>query len=131
MFGLTATTEFDSRRVKAASDRGSFKNLGHAAATIRKEAVASIEVSPEPSDPGTPPHTKKRQLKRAIRFDVDKARQLAVIGPRESMVGESAAAHEHGGDFKGQDYDQRAFMFPALEANLDRVGDEWKGTIGE
>ena len=131
MIGATATTEDNFGRVQTAADRSTFKNLGHAAATIRKEAAASIKVSGEPSPPGTPPHTRRRQLKGAIRYDVDRANDLAVVGAEASKVGQSASPHELGGEFKGEDFPERPFMFPALETNLDRFAGEYKGSIGE
>lgn len=131
MFGLAVTIDDTTKRVKAAADRATFKNLGHAAATIRKQSAASIEVSGSPSEPGTPPHTRKRLLKGSIRYAVDREQQEAVIGAEYSKVGESASAHELGGEFKGAEYEERPFMFPSLEANLDRFAAEYTGSIGE
>ena len=118
-------------RVKAAADKAGYRNLGHAAASLRKTAVESIETSDEPSAPGEPPHTRRGQLPRAIRFDVDRTNQEAVIGPRASVVGEAGAAHEFGEEFRGTDYDERPYMGPALDASLDRFAADWKGTIGD
>jgi hypothetical protein len=131
MFGLTIQLEDKTQRVKDAADQSSFRNLGHAAASIRKTAIESIVVAEGPSDPGTPPHTRRRQLKRAIKFDADKAAESALIGPEASIIGEAGAAHEFGGEFRGEDYPDRPFMEPALESNLDRFASEWAGSIGE
>ncbi|MCI0361639.1 MAG: hypothetical protein L0211_24410 [Planctomycetaceae bacterium] len=131
MIGIDVQIVERFTRVKAAADRAAFRNLGHAAASISKTAKASIERSDEPSDPGQPPHSRRAQLPRAIRFDVDKGKQEAVIGPRASIVGESGAAHELGEVFHGQDFDERPFMLPALEDNLDRFASDWAGSIGE
>ena len=131
MFGLTFKSEDNTKRVQDAADRSTFRNLGHAAASIRKTAIESIIVAEGPSEPGTPPHTRRRQLKRAIKFDHDKASQTAVIGPEASIVGEAGAAHEFGGEFRGAEYPERAFMEPALEANVDRFAEEWGGSIGQ
>lgn len=125
-----------------AADRAAFKNLGHAAATIRNDAIGSIIQAEGPSLPGRPPHThtggltkkgkvRRGELQRAITFDYSKQEKTAVIGPRKSVVGLSGAAHELGGDFKGQDYPERAFMGPALQRNLDRFAEDWRGSIGE
>ncbi|HJS06195.1 MAG TPA: hypothetical protein VJ809_01000 [Pirellulales bacterium] len=130
MIGAEVKTENHTDRVIKAVDEAAFKNLGHAAATIRKDAVESIVVAEGPSPEGTPPHTRRRQLKRAIRFDYDKADQSAVVGPMASIVGESAAAHELGGDFHGQEFPERPFMVPAMEKNLDRFAGDWAGSIG-
>ena len=143
MIGLQFKIESDTtKKVEKAADKATFKNLGHAASSIRKSAIESIKPAEGPSAPGTPPHThtagvtkkgkpKKGHLPRAIVYDVDKAAQEAVIGPRASVVGESGAAHELGGEFHGDDYPERPFMFPALETNAPRLADEYAGSIGE
>jgi hypothetical protein len=143
MIGLSFQLERDStKRVLDAADKAAFKNLGHAASAIRKTAIESIKPAEGPSPPGTPPHThtagvtkkgklKKGHLPRAIVYDVDKAKQEAVVGPRASVVGESGAAHELGEEFRGDDYPERPYMSPALEANAPRFADEYAGSIGE
>ena len=143
MIGLDFKLESDAtKQVTQAADKATFKNLGHAASSIRKSAIESIKPEEGPSAPGTPPHTHtqrvtkkgkvaKGHLPRAIVYDVDKARQEAVIGPRASVVGESGAAHELGEEFHGDDYPERPFMGPALEANAPRFADEYAGSIGE
>ena len=131
MFGLTFQLDDQTNRAKDAAEKTSFRNLGHAAASIRKTAIESIIVAEGPSEPGTPPHTRRRQLKRAIKYDVDKAAESALIGPEASIVGEAGAAHEFGGEFRGEEYPERPFMEPALEANVDRFASEWAGSIGE
>lgn len=129
------------QRVTDAADRTTFKNLGHAAARIRKSAVESIKPAEGPSPVGSPPHThtqgvtkkgkiRRGELQRAIQFDVDKGRQEAIVGPRASVVGLSGRAHELGEEHMGQDFPERPFMFPALEENLDRFQADWAGSIG-
>jgi len=131
-----------THRVAQAAARATFRNLPHAAATIRKDAIESIIDAPGPSAPGTPPHThtggitkkgKKRRgvLQKAIAYDFDKQAGDAVIGPRESVVGLAGAAHEFGQEFKGDDFDERPYMGPALDRNLDRLAGDWTGSIGE
>ena len=129
MFGIKFRTVDRTKRVKGAADKAVFRNFGHAAASIRKDAVASIEVSPDPSTPGSPPHTRRRLLPRALRFDVDK--QGAVIGPMASVAGEVGHTHEFGGPYKGEDYPERSYMLPALERALPRFAGQWHGSIGE
>lgn len=131
MLGFQISTEDRFSEVKKAADSATFRNLGHGSAAIRRTAGESIAVAEGPSQPGTPPHTRRRQLKRAIRFDVDRQKQESVIGPIASLVGEAGAAHEFGGEFRGEEYDERAFMGPALEANEPRFAEEWQGSIGE
>lgn len=140
MIGLK-NFKFDdqTKRVSDAAEKATFRNVGHAAAAIRKDAVESIVQADGPSAPGSPPHThtqkttksgktRKGNLQRAIAYDADK--DSAVIGPRFSVVEEAGAAHELGESFHGQDYDERPFMGPALDKNLDRFASSWQGSIG-
>jgi hypothetical protein len=76
---------------------GSIKSLGQAGAYIRGIARRSIKVSPTPSRPGKPPHTRKGRLKNAIVFAVEKAVQDVLIGPNISAVGKIGSSHEFGG----------------------------------
>jgi phage gpG-like protein len=133
--------EFQASRIEAAATKAAFENIGHAAASLRKDAIASIIQAEGASAPGTPPHThtggltkkgkvRRGKLQRAITFDVDKAKESAVIGPRESVVGASAAAHEFGGSYKGQSYPERPFMGPALTRAESRFAASFAGSIG-
>ena len=131
MLGMSVKVEDRTKRVEKATEKAAFKNIGHAAAAISKTAKQSIQVSPDPAPAGQPPHTRRRQLNRAIRYHVDKQKQEAVIGPQASVVGEAGAAHEFGETFHGQDFQERPFMWPALEKNVDRFGSSFKGSIGE
>jgi len=130
MIGMSVKLEDFFPKVKTEVDKANFRSLGHAAASLRKAEVQSIETSDEPSEPGQPPHSRRGQLRRAIRFDVDRAKQEAVIGPRASIVGDAAAAHEFGEEFRGQDYPERPFAKPALEKSLGRLASNWAGSIG-
>lgn len=130
MFTATVKTIDRTKAVKDAADKAAFRNFGHAAASLRKDVVSSFQTSPDPSPPGTPPHTRKRkQLPRAMRFDVTK--ESAVIGPRASIAGQVGTAHEFGGDYKSQTFPERPFMKPALERAIPRFAGAWKGSIGE
>lgn len=80
------------------------------------------------SPPGTPPYTNRGLIKRAIRFDASK--DGAVVGTLKSVFGTAGAAHEHGGQYKGGEYPQRPFMFPALERNAGRFAEAFRGSIG-
>ena len=70
-------------------------------------------------------------LRESIAYEVDRHRLSSLIGPRASVVGEAGAAHEFGEEFRGTDYDERPYMGPALDVNLDRFAADWKGTIGD
>ena len=62
-------------------------------------------------------------------FYVEKQKDLVVIGPEESKVGTSGAAHEHGGRYKRQRYPKRPFMGPALEKLQDRLPQFWARSV--
>lgn len=142
MIGLNFTTAVELGKVMGLAEKAEFKNLGHAAASIRKTEIASFIPSDSPSAPGTPPHTRRRivksgknkgklrtgQIARAVAFDVTK--ESGVIGPRESIVGTSASAHEFGGEYKGTIFPERSFALPALEKNTDRFAESFSGSIG-
>ncbi|WP_254512856.1 hypothetical protein [Anatilimnocola floriformis] len=119
-----------SKRVTDAAAEASFKNAGHAAASIRKDAINSIEKSDSASLPNTPPHTRKGLLPRSIVYFEDKAEQMAITGPRFSFVGESGRAHEFGEEFRGEEFEERAFMGPALDRNAARFASSFAGSIG-
>ncbi len=129
MFGLTSKVEIDTKPVQAAEQKAAFRNFNHAAASISKDAKSTIEKSDVPSSPGEPPHTRRGLLKRAIRYAADK--EGAVIGPVASVVGQSGAAQELGGEYKGQEFPARPFMAPSLERALPRFAGDWQGSIGQ
>jgi hypothetical protein len=151
MFGLHIKFVDGTAKVIKASDKAAFRNMGHAAASIRITAIESVEFTREivgyytamtrkgprtitiyrPSEPGTPVHSHHSRMffRQAIRFDVSKTD--AVVGPAESIIGDIMSAHEFGKEYKGFDYDPRPVLAPALEANLDRFVAEWKHSITE
>lgn len=130
MIGVKVKVEDRLHKVAKAADKAAFQNFRHAAASISKDAKASLDKAEGPSAPGSPPHTHKgTYLRRAVRYAADK--EGAVIGPMASVVGEVGAVHEFGEVFKGSDFEERAFMGPALERALPRLAADWAGTIGE
>lgn len=143
MIGFQLLGSIDNfNKVADAAEKAIFRNVGHAAATVRKEAIDSIEPAEGPSEPGTPPHThtsgvtrkgklRRGDLQRAIVFAQIPEENAAIVGPRFSVVGESGAAHEFGGEYLGQDYPERPFMGPTLENNIDRFGGSFVASIGQ
>lgn len=119
----------ESQQVLKAAEKANYNNLGHAAASLRRAAMAKIRRGKKKAKPGDPPHTRKGQLRRSIVYSVDRQRESAIIGPRHSVVGTAAAAHEFGGEFRGQRYPQRPFMGPTLEENASRLGRHWAGSV--
>jgi hypothetical protein len=118
-------------KVEAAEHKATIRALQKAAYKIFRDAQTSIEVSPEYAAVGAPPHSRRGQLKHAIRYNVDKAAGIAVIGPTQSEMGDVAAAHEFGEIYYGKHYPKRPFMGPALERNKDSLPIFWSGEIHE
>ncbi len=132
MFGFDVKVEPQFDRVQRAADDATFRNLRHAGFGVSKAAKESIVKSPNASLPGDPPTTRGRgrhNLKSAI--FVDASAEDVIIGPRSTYVGDSGEAHEFGKSRKGDDFAERSFMGPALEAVIPRFADDWQGSIGE
>jgi len=129
MVGMRIHTRDDVPKVLRQLRRANIESLGHAGAAIRLAARRSIRRSPKPSLPGTPPKTRRGQLRRAILYAVERHQQRVVIGPAYSIVGPSAMAHEFGGRFRHERYDRRAFMGPALEKVKDRLPRMWISSV--
>jgi len=127
--GTKCRPKFDGEKVKRRVASGSFKSLNHAAAAIRLTARRSIRRSKRESTPGTPPNTRRGLMKRAIVYNIDKLKMVAVIGPAYSIAGKSGKAHEFGGMYFGRKYPARPFMGPALQTNLHRIPPLWRGSV--
>lgn len=132
MLDITFKSEPRFDRVERAADDATYRNLRRAGFAISNDAKDSIITSPEPSDPGSPPTTRgqgRNNLRSAI--FVDATADEVIIGPRFSYVGDSGEAHEFGKSRKGDDFDERSFMGPALGRNISRFADDWQGSIGQ
>ena len=129
MVAMKVKTRSEMLKVLRNARRANIESLGHAGAAIRLAARHSIRRSAGPSAPGSPPHTRRGQLKRAILYAVEKASQSVVIGPAYGLIGLSATAHEFGGRYKHERYPQRPFMGPALEQTKDRLPRQWAGSV--
>ena len=149
MIGVQTKFTPAQAKFKAAVGKAKFENIQHAALSIRKLAWSRIGKSKagelkrdnrgkfkkslvRPSAPGTPPHTPTGAYKKALWVDVDKIKSDAVIGFRKSFIGMSASMHEHGlPDKSGKfTFPKRPTIGPALDDSLQRIGDQWKGSIG-
>lgn len=131
MIGITGRIIDKTRDVKRAADQASFRNLGHAAASVRRTAMRSLKRSAKPSAEGSPPHTRgKRELPRAIFYAADRDGLEAITGPIASRVGTVGEAHEFGKEYMGQDFQERPFMGPALEQEADRMPSYWASSVG-
>jgi hypothetical protein len=132
MVGARVKTKDEFAKVAKAARRANIETLGHAGGYIRKVAQHSIKRSPKPSAPGTPPNTRRGQLRRAIRYAVEKvggAPVSVVIGPDVDVVGTSATAHEFGGKYRREKYPKRPFMGPALKETQPKLPDMWAGSV--
>ena len=129
---MTAEAQIDPQAVLEPAKKGSYNSIKHAAASIRKEAIDSIEKvanKRQASEPGTPPHThRKGWYKRALRFHAHE--DDAIIGFMHSVIGLTAQTHEYGLTENDRDYPERPTIGPALERMADRLLDEWRGSIG-
>lgn len=129
MVGVKTKVTVDMGPLKEAVDKAAYESYFHAAASIRKDAIASIESARGPSMPGTPVHTHRRALaRRAIRFSADK--YGAVIGPVASVLGTALSAHEFGGMYKGTRFPKRPTMGPALLRGAPRFAGQFSGRVG-
>lgn len=134
MIGFDVKIERERMRVvERLAEKGVFRSLGHAAAAIRSTARRLISRSRDPATPGEPVHTRLGQAKRpdAILYDVNREAGSAVVGFTEHAMGGVMEPHEHGGRYRGTRYPARPTMQPALEVNLARFADEFKGSISE
>ncbi len=132
MIGIRVKTVDQTRRVRKAVDRASFKNLGHMAATIRKTAIKSFKTRKGPSAEGQPPRTRgKRRLPRAIFYHAERDGLSSIVGPVHSRVGIVGETHEFGRTYKGTEFPERPFMGPALAEHADRMPSYWLHSVGE
>jgi hypothetical protein len=130
MFGLSFHSDEQTKAVADAAKKGAFRNFGHAAASLAKDAKSTLVQTAGASAPGQPPHTHRGAfLRRAVLYVADE--NGAIIGPAASLVGTAGAAHEFGGEYKGHQFPERPFMFPALERAIPRFAGDWQGSIGE
>ena len=104
-------------------DRGMFKW----ASFLRTVARRSIRKRKKPSAAGSPPSTQTRRLRNAILFHVYRGEGKAIIGPTANIVGPSGAAHEFGGTYKGDKFDRRPFMGPALDVTRPQAAGFFAG----
>jgi len=129
MIAVAVTLQFDAATVRRRVRQANIESLGRAGGAIRLTARRSIRRSDKPSAPGSPPHTRKGQLSRAIMYAVEQQKQCVVIGPEYATLGPAGVPHEFGGSFRGQSYQKRPFMGPALMKIKDRLPSQWAGSI--
>lgn len=97
LVGMAAKTKMDARAVKAAARAATIRTLPRAGSYIRGIARRSIRRRQKPSSPGSPPHTRTGNIKRAIRYDLGPARESVAIGPARENAGRIWQTLEYGG----------------------------------
>jgi hypothetical protein len=110
--------KFDRKKIAQRAQEGIYRNLNHAAASIRITARGSIKKRKNKSAVGDPPNTRQGALKRAIIYAVSKKENKAWIGVSASLFSTAAQPHELGGEFRGRTYKKRPFMVPALKKRV-------------
>ena len=131
MIAMNVRVQFKPKRLRKKTKQGNVRSLFRAASFIRVTARRSIRTRKKKTAPaGRPPFTRgKRRLKNAILFAVDRKRERALIGPDFQVVGPAGAIHEFGGQFRGERYDRRPFMGPALAKTKDKLPKMWAGSV--
>ena len=125
---MRCEVEFDEDGLVARIVRASRDVLRRAGAYVRRVAQRKIVTSPNPSQPGQPPHSRHGLLKRAILFGSDGDKSV-LIGPGFNFVGESASAHEFGGKYRRERYPKRPLMGPALKESAPHVAKLWRDAV--
>lgn len=92
----TVRVEDNTKRVRDAARRATFKNLGHAGASLRLAARRLIRTRQKYSEPGMPPSTRRGALRNSILYAVE-GDHTVVIGPSANLISDVARVHEHGG----------------------------------
>lgn len=130
MIGARTKIQVNPKPVEDAVQKAAYRSFGHAAASIRKDARASIKRRGKrtgPSRPGEPVRTKRSFARRAVLYHADK--EGAVVGFAASKIDQAMEVHEHGGRRGGATFPERPTMQPALKRNLARFHRSWDAAI--
>jgi len=134
---------FDSKTVRAKTDKATRRVLSRFGAFVRRTAKQSIRKRKKASEPGKPPSSHTGLLKRFIWFGYDVVRHSVVIGPvrlSQKGRGEAPSALEHGGIVmmrprrrEGKKtrtrIRRRPFMGPAMEKEKDQLPALWRDSV--
>ena len=126
---MKAEIDFDADSLAARVARASLDVLKRMGAYVRKVAQSKVRTSPKASQLGTPPHSRRGLLKRAILFGLEKRERRVLIGPGFRFVGTSASAHEFGGGYKGDRYPRRPLMGPSLKESAPHLARLWQDAV--
>jgi hypothetical protein len=134
---------FDTKTVRAKTDKATRRVLSRFGAFVRQTAKRSIRKRKKASEPGKPPSSHIGLLKKFIYFGFDVVRRSVVIGPvRLSQKGRGAAppALEYGGIVTLQPRRRRGkkrrarirprpFMGPAMEKEKQQLPALWRDSV--
>jgi len=126
---VNAGIEFNEDALAARVAKASLDVLRRMGAYVRRVAQSKVKTSPKPSRPGSPPHSRKGLLRKAILFGLEKDRSRVLVGPGFRFVGASASAHEFGGAYKGDRYPKRPLMGPALRESIPHLAKMWQDAV--
>lgn len=128
----------NTRRALADLDEHARKRVLSMCFRTLRIARDSIQISPDPSAVGQPPHSRDGTLPRSTAFDVvvNSGNPSAVLGPIAFAAGAGSdgditRALEHGGETEQQDgrrheIGARPWVEPALETMHRQVRDIWR-----
>ena len=125
---MKCEVEFDEDGLVARIARASRDILRRAGAYVRRVAQRKVVTSPKASQPGSPPHSRRGLLKRAILFGSDGDKSV-LVGPGFNFVGPSMSAHEFGGKYMRERYPKRPLMGPALKESAPRLAKLWQDAV--
>ena len=125
---MKCDVEFDEDGLVARIARASREILRRAGAYVRRIAQRKVATSPKPSQPGSPPHSRKGLLKRSILFGSD-GDSSVLVGPGFNLVGPSMSAHEFGGKYRRERYPKRPLMGPSLKESAPHLAKMWKDAV--
>lgn len=143
---IKVKAKVDWTGLKRSVHKMNIKNIGHAAALVRKFSARSIRYRKnkhKASPVGTPPFTHDSRvspyryapLRKSIKYVVEKENELAVVGVSYSGLLDIGYAHEKGGWYKmkraktAMYYKKRPFMKPALDKNSPSFPRLWEGSL--
>ena len=126
---MKSEVEFDEDGLVAWIARASREFLKRAGAYVRRVAQRKVVTSPNPSQSGQPPHSRRGLLKRGILFGVERDGKSVLVGPGFRFVGESMSAHEFGGKYRKERYPKRPLMGPSLKESASHLSKMWDGAV--
>ena len=125
---MKAEVEFDADGLAARIARAGRDFLRRAGAYVRRVAQRKVATSPRASPPGSPPHSRRGLLRRAVLFGSDGDKRV-LVGPGFTFVGTSASAHEFGGKYRRERYPKRPLMGPALRESAPHLAKMWQDAV--